>query len=227
MSSEEEFGLISLDPPWNEAGGGKIKRGADRHYPLLKTHEMPRVILQSGVWRPADDAHLYMWATNNFLPDALWLIKALGFRYVTNLAWVKVSDSPKKREELLCHLVEFGRPASQSFGTVTQRGLGQYFPGGHELLLFAVNKKGRGTTRRSDAKGPSTVFYAPRGEHSAKPRVAYDIMEQRTDAEHRLEMFAREPREGWTVWGNEVPEPGPEETEEDEAAEDRHPQSDN
>jgi hypothetical protein len=34
------FRTILIDPPWNEAGGGKIKRGADQHYPLLKTREI-------------------------------------------------------------------------------------------------------------------------------------------------------------------------------------------
>lgn len=26
------FSTIYMDPNWNERGGGKIKRGADRHY---------------------------------------------------------------------------------------------------------------------------------------------------------------------------------------------------
>ena len=108
-----EYRCILMDPPWMERGGGKIKRGADRHYSLLHTKEMPRVIYQSGVWRPAADCHLWMWSTNNFLPDALWLIEALGFRYITNAVWVK-----------------------------PRAGLGQYLRGQHELLLFAVRGSG-------------------------------------------------------------------------------------
>lgn len=108
-----EFSCILIDPPWMERGGGKIKRGADRHYPLVKTKEMPQIIYQSGVWRPAENAHLWMWSTNNFLPDALWLMEALGFRYLTNAVWVK-----------------------------TRIGLGQYLRGQHELLLFGVRGRG-------------------------------------------------------------------------------------
>jgi len=107
-----------------ERGGGKIKRGADRHYPLLHTKEMPRVIYQSGVWTPAENCHLWMWATNNFLPDALWLTKALGFRYITNAVWVK-----------------------------PRAGLGQYLRGQHELLLFAVRGSGpKARTARRDLR---------------------------------------------------------------------------
>ena len=42
------YQCILIDPPWLERGGGKIKRGADRHYALLKTRDMPQVIYQSG-----------------------------------------------------------------------------------------------------------------------------------------------------------------------------------
>lgn len=31
----EPYGTILVDPPWPERGGGKIKRGADRHYSVL------------------------------------------------------------------------------------------------------------------------------------------------------------------------------------------------
>ena len=31
-----KYKTIYADPPWWESGGGKIKRGADRHYPLIE-----------------------------------------------------------------------------------------------------------------------------------------------------------------------------------------------
>jgi len=107
------YKAILMDPPWYEIGGGRIRRGADRHYPLLKLHEIIEVIHKSGVFRPdPNGCHLYLWVTNNHLIDGLKLIDALGFRYITNLVWVK-----------------------------DRFGLGQYFRGQHELCLFAV--KGR------------------------------------------------------------------------------------
>jgi len=30
-----KYRTIYADPPWPEYGSGKIKRGADRHYPLM------------------------------------------------------------------------------------------------------------------------------------------------------------------------------------------------
>ncbi|MEM9075108.1 MAG: MT-A70 family methyltransferase [Myxococcota bacterium] len=113
LGSPGRFGAIAADPPWNESGGGKIKRGADRHYPLLKTEAIPGVMRRSGVFDPLPNAHLYLWVTNSFLPDGMWVMRTLGFRYVTNLVWVK-----------------------------DRAGLGQYFRGRHELCLFGVNGTG-------------------------------------------------------------------------------------
>ena len=75
-----------LDPPWPERGGGKIKRGADRHYPLMSIKD----IIALPVGKIADDnAHMYLWVTNNFLKDGLDCMEAWGFRYVTMITWMK------------------------------------------------------------------------------------------------------------------------------------------
>ena len=73
------YKTVVLDPPWKESGGGKIKRGADKHYPLLKSADMPAVIKSCPYWTDIGvDAHMYMWVTNTFLPDGLWLMGQLG-----------------------------------------------------------------------------------------------------------------------------------------------------
>ncbi len=171
VSKHSGFATILLDPPWMEAGGGR--RGANMHYPLMPSREMPRVIFESGVFKPAENAHLYMWVTNNFLGDGLWLMDALGFTYKTNVVWVKTGKA----------------------------GLGQYFRGRHELLLFGV--RGRGYAARTEAKNLHSVLEAPRGRHSAKPLEAYHLIESRSRGPY-LEMFCRTPRAGWASWGNEV-----------------------
>ena len=89
------YAVKYLDPPWAEQGAGGIKRGADRHYPLMKTRDMPEAIFCSGAWNPHPAAHMYMWVTNNYLLWGLWLMEALGFRYVTNIVWVKTKQDWK------------------------------------------------------------------------------------------------------------------------------------
>jgi N6-adenosine-specific RNA methylase IME4 len=181
-----EYRCIAADPPWDESGGGKIKRGANRHYPLLKKKEQIRdVMLESGFWRPAVDCHLWLWVTNNFLPVGLWLMKELGFDYKTNRAWAKME------------------PYSE-VGILWQKqrhGLGQYMWGEHELLLFGT----RGKAMMPPSQGrPGTLLLAPRTkQHSEKPLQAYADMEFISPGP-RLEMFARDPRPGWDVWGLEA-----------------------
>ena len=168
VSVEPPFQTIVIDPPWMESGGGQIQRGADRHYPLLKTPEIIDVILSCPMWKPAENSRLYLWVTNNFLIDGLEVMKSLDFRYITNLVWVK-----------------------------DRIGLGQYFRGQHELVLFGVRGKTMGDTK------PSTVIHAKRGKHSKKPTEFFNMVES-CSRPSRLEIFAREPRSGWAVWGNEI-----------------------
>ena len=157
-----------------ERGSGKIKRGADKHYPLMREHQIIETVIRCPHWQIDPDAHLYLWATNNHLESGLFVMRALGFRYVTNVAWAK--DRP---------------------------GLGQYFRGQHELCLFGVRALGKGTVKRTDNRGVRSLLSASRTKHSAKPVTFYDVVEARTLGPY-LEMFARSEREGWTCWGNEL-----------------------
>lgn len=85
---QKKYKTIYADPPWLEVGGGKIKRGADKHYSLMKTKD----ICQLPVGDIADEnCWLFMWVTNNFLKDGIDVLESWGFRYVTNFVWVKNS----------------------------------------------------------------------------------------------------------------------------------------
>ena len=36
----KKYKTIYADPAWSEVGGGKIKRGADKHYKTMKTKDI-------------------------------------------------------------------------------------------------------------------------------------------------------------------------------------------
>ena len=76
-----------MDPPWPEQGGGKIKRGADRHYLLMPVKDI--MALPIGELADPEGCHLYCWTTNNYLPAALECIKTWGFEYITTITWLK------------------------------------------------------------------------------------------------------------------------------------------
>lgn len=170
----QKYRTIYADPPWMESGGGKIKRGADRHYPLMRTSEIAGLgdFVKSI---SSDNSHLYLWVTNNFLPDGLTVMHAWGYRYVTMITWMK-----------------------------DRIGLGQYYRGMTEHCLFGVkgNCEYRLKPDGKRAQG-RTGFIASAGRHSEKPKEMREMIEL-VSWGPRLEMFARCRVEGWEVWGNEV-----------------------
>jgi N6-adenosine-specific RNA methylase IME4 len=198
---EPRFRTTSIDIPWPERGGGKIKRGADRHYSLLdkpgcKTvpHAL-RVIRECPIWRPfSDAAHLYLWATDNYLEAGLWVIRELGFEFKRTFPWVKTCGA-----DALDDLDEDD----------LRDGIGQYARGEHELMLFAVRGEGMSPIVYRPNRSIGSVIVAPherdaRGRriHSRKPLASYERIEARSFGPY-AEVFSRRGREGWTSWGNE------------------------
>lgn len=80
-------------------------------------------------------------------------------------------------------------------------GMGYYARQQHELLLIAT--LGEPPTPEP-ANRPSSVVNAVRTEHSRKPDEFYAILERMYPNINKLEMFCREPRQGWNAWGNQV-----------------------
>ena len=82
------------------------------------------------------------------------------------------------------------------------RGTGQgglYCPTTEFLLLGRKGRMPKGKTRKD-----STWWQVKRTmKHSQKPEFFQDLIEEQSDGP-RVELFARRPREGWDVWGNEV-----------------------
>lgn len=208
-----EYKTLYIDPPWNECGGGKIKRGADRHYKLMKVKDIIRTIWTCPIFNPADDAHLYLWTTNTYVIQAgAVVMPQLGFRYVTKTTWVKLADdSVMKTLRKLAEKHGRGGTVESLAGSfsaieiaeaVLQIGLGQYQRGSDEALLFGV--RGKAMVPEPEDRLPSVVF-APRGKHSAKPEVFYDRIE-RVSPGPRAEIFARSRRDGWDSFGDQLPQ---------------------
>ena len=74
---QQKYKTIYIDPPWPERGGGRIKRGADRHYSLMSLDDIKKLPVQDLA--DEDGCHIYLWATNNFLQAGLDCLNAWGF----------------------------------------------------------------------------------------------------------------------------------------------------
>jgi N6-adenosine-specific RNA methylase IME4 len=77
-------------------------------------------------------------------------------------------------------------------------GLGWYLRNQTEHLLLGV--RGRAPIQ---FRGQGSWLYAPVQEHSHKPEEQYAVIERCSPGPY-LELFARRPRAGWHVWGNQV-----------------------
>lgn len=77
-------------------------------------------------------------------------------------------------------------------------GLGNYLRNSTEHLLLGT---------RGDApvrfRAQPTWLFAPVQDHSHKPEEVYGVIERLSDGPY-LELFARRPRHGWHVWGNQI-----------------------
>jgi N6-adenosine-specific RNA methylase IME4 len=84
-------------------------------------------------------------------------------------------------------------------------GPGVWLRNRHELLLLA--RRGSFAPPEPEDRVDS-VLEAPRGRHSQKPEVVYELIERMYPHASKVELFARgRPRPGWVFWGNEVEEP--------------------
>lgn len=173
----ERFPVIYADPPWEfkvYSGKGK-QRSAERHYDTASLDAIKALPISPLA---ADDCALFMWGVWPELPGALEVIRAWGFEYKTaGFVWVKeVSDE----------------------NDAVATGMGYWTRANTEPCFLAT----RGSPERV-AKDVHQVIFAPVGEHSVKPEETRERIERLITGPY-LELFARQPVPGWTVWGNEV-----------------------
>ena len=81
------YKTIVCDPPWPEQGGGKIKRGADRHYKLMSVTQIAALPIRDLA--DPTGCTLWLWTTGNYLASAIHCAEGWGFRVVTFRPWAK------------------------------------------------------------------------------------------------------------------------------------------
>jgi N6-adenosine-specific RNA methylase IME4 len=174
------FSTILADPPWRFSNRtGKVApehRRLDRYSTM--SLEAIKALEVANV--AARNAHLYLWVPNALLLDGLAVMEAWGFRYISNIVWAK------RRKD----------------GGPDGRGVGFYFRNVTELVLFGV----RGSMRTlPPGRSQVNMIETRKREHSRKPDEQYELIQACSPGPY-LELFARHPRAGWTVWGDESPE---------------------
>ena len=178
LAATEPFGTVVADPPWRfDNRTGKV---APEHRRLSRYDTMTaKEIAGLGVADlMAARSHCYLWVPNALLADGLMVLEGWGFDYKANLVWHKVRKD----------------------GGSDGRGVGFYFRNVTELVLFGT----RGRLRTlPPGRSQVNLLATRKREHSRKPDELYDIVEACSPGP-RLELFARYPQLGWSVWGHEA-----------------------
>lgn len=168
------FDLIMADPPWS-FDNFSAKGEAKNAKAQYDCTPIDWIKgLPVGILA-ADDCLIWLWATNPMLPEAMQVLEAWGFTFKTAGHWVKRT-----------------RHGKLAFGT------------GYILRCagepFLIGTRGQPKTTRSTR----SVIEGPLRQHSRKPDEAFRAAEQLMLEAKRLELFSRQQRAGWTVWGNQT-----------------------
>ena len=180
----KKYQIIYADPPWNFGNRMYSSNKVDHHreisraYPVMKTLD----ICNLPVGTICDDnAACFMWVADAFIPDAIEVMKAWGFKYKTvAFVWQKKEKSGVQT----CYM-------------------GQWTMKNCELVLFGTKGKmiqylkSRKVRQLQEAIRERTV-------HSRKPQLIRDRIVEMFGDLPRIELFARQETEGWDCWGNEL-----------------------
>ena len=178
------YGAILADPPWGfKTWSGPEKKVASRGTvaPYL-TMEMGDIAALPVADLAADDCCLFLWIVWPTMPEALKVIESWGFTYKTcAFSWLKADPYRLWALEEDVHM-----------------GLGYWTRANTEVCLLAT----RGKPKRVKADVRQGIVARFR-EHSRKPDGIHERIE-RLVAGPYCELFARQKRTGWDVWGNQT-----------------------
>lgn len=179
-----KYGAILADPPW--AYAMRSDKGYDKspeaHYSTMPLEQIKALPVDHLA---GPDCLLFMWSTWPHLAQAMELMAAWGFVYITGGSWTK--------------RMPLGKPA---FGTgyVLRSSTEPFLVG----RLGAPQISSRSERNLIEAAVIPNGIESLRREHSRKPPEMRAMIERLLPRAHCAELFAREPWPGHEVWGNQV-----------------------
>jgi N6-adenosine-specific RNA methylase IME4 len=184
------YGAIAADPASHfksytaiQSQNPSSRRDNERHYKTMAFAELAALPVKELA--APTGCHLFLWSSGPFLPQALRLIEAWGFRYSTRaFTWLKT----KRGWDGTSPLTELDFTIGLGLTTRSQS----------ELVILA--RRGNCRRQRKDVR---ELILAPRREHSRKPDEFYRRVEAYCSGPY-ADLFAREHRPGWSVWGDEI-----------------------
>ena len=177
---DKKYKIFYVDPPWRQSKGGKKNvrpnsSGEKLDYQVISLDEIKQ-IMKDKLSQGEENNVLFLWTIDKYLFEAQKIAEELGYKLHARMIWNKVTGIP------CAFTIRYG----------------------HEYLLYMY--KGKLLKVADEERGKiHTVFKEQVKRHSQKPEEAYRIIERLYPNTNKLELFARNRRDGWDSWGNEVP----------------------
>lgn len=177
-----KYGAILADPPWHfDVWAEGSNRNASAKYDTMTAADIAAMPVGELA---APDCALFMWMVWPRLNEGIEVIRSWGFTYKTcAFNWIKADTSQ----------IDMFRDDADVFA-----GMGYWTRANSEACLLAT----RGKPKRLNADVRQGII-APRREHSRKPDGVHKKIE-RLVAGPYVELFARQRRPNWDVWGNQT-----------------------
>ena len=178
-NSPSRYDIIYTDPPWEQKKGG-LRKSRPRQtrkldYQTCKLSEIKEI--HKKAFELCNNKHnVFMWSIDKFLFDTEQMMKELGYELHARFIWDKENG------------------VAPAF-TIRYS---------HEYLLWFY-KKGKMIKPCKEQRGKyTTVLREKATKHSKKPECVYQMLEIMFPESKKIELFARNKRDGWDCWGNEI-----------------------
>lgn len=168
-----KYGAIIADPPWAYAMRSENghKKSPEAHYGTMSLTEIKALPVQLLA---APDCLLVLWSTWPHLPQAMEVLEAWGFRYVTGGAWIKRTKEWK---------LAFGT------GYLQRSACEPYLIGS----IARPEISSRSERNVIDAPLIEDRIQSLRREHSRKPAEMHQMIDRLLPRAYKAELFARQP----------------------------------
>ncbi|MGH1416876.1 MAG: MT-A70 family methyltransferase [Pelagimonas sp.] len=179
-----KYGAILADPAWAYAmrSDKGYEKSPEAHYKTMPLEEIKALPVRDLA---GPECLLFLWSTWPHLTQALDVMDAWGFQYITGGAWIKRTTNWKL-----------------AFGTgYVQRSASEPYLVGKMAIPELGSKSERNVI---DAPLIADKIEALRREHSRKPDEMRQMIDRLLPRAYKAELFAREPWGDNDVWGNET-----------------------
>lgn len=177
LNTTNKYDIIYTDPPWQQTKSNFRKSRPNQKKALDYPTLSMEEIKEIHSNLPVSNKHnVFMWTIDKYLHETEQMMSSLGYDLHARMIWDKENGIAP------AFTIRFS----------------------HEYLLWFY-KKGNILMPVKEMRGKyTTVFREAATKHSKKPICAYEMIELMFPNAKKLEMFARQERDGWDCWGNEV-----------------------